>query len=75
MPEMQIGRGRVEPRLDPQRHATPQLFPQVGRGQHFVCATLQLGYLFLEVHVVLVRRVLKRDQLVCNLLAVSSSCR
>ena len=50
VPEVQIRRGRVEARLDAQRHAAQQLLREVGAREHLVRATFELCDLLLEIH-------------------------
>ena len=49
VPEMQVGRGRVEARLDVQRLAPAQLLDQLGGDQHLLGASLQLCELGVEI--------------------------
>jgi hypothetical protein len=50
VPEMQVGRRRIEPRLDAQRRAALHFLRQLLLGEHLVRAALELCDLLLEIH-------------------------
>ena len=58
--QVQVRGGRVEPGLHAQRRATPELLDEVRGGEHFARATVQLCNLFLEIHLIPVKSVLKQ---------------
>ena len=59
VPEVQVGGGRVEARLHVQRRAAPELPGEVGVGEHLARAPVQLRDLFVQVHLIPVKSVLK----------------
>jgi hypothetical protein len=59
VPEVQVGRRGIESRLHPQWHAPAELLSQISIGEHFIGTALKLCDLFLEVHVIPVKRVLR----------------
>ncbi len=60
VPEVQVGGGRVETGLHVQRGAAPELAGEVGVGEHLARAPVQLGDLFVQVHLIPVKSVLKQ---------------
>ena len=59
VPEVQVGRRGIESRLHPQWHAPAELLPQISSREHLIGTALKLCDLFLEVHVIPVKRVLQ----------------